>query len=408
MHEVGNTDRCGVSLNNALSSTNPSTPNNLPALSAHDRASDTMAALAHELRSWELELVYHIGDLAYANGRARVWDTFMTGIEPVASRVPYMVGIGNHEYDWGRRGGPHGAPDASGALRPYDPDWGNYGNDSGGECGVAAAMRFQMPGDSAEASRWARNARGNATGACGNPTLERRAGAVPSPACDVSGADTPSAETPGAAAAAAAGVAGAMPVDDAEKSIASTPASALASDDLSSPEPANPPFWYGFSVGPARFVTLSTEHDFTPGSRQHRWLRRELRSVDRCRTPWLIVGMHRPMYVVFPHKSNRVVGAHLRRVLEPLFNRYEVDLVLSGHVHSYSRSCNVLGDACLPPAEGGATHVTAGTGGRKLSFVSADQFEWVEHSEERWGYVRAEIQPAGSLDLEFVSSESEL
>ncbi|KAK2075586.1 hypothetical protein QBZ16_001694 [Prototheca wickerhamii] len=344
-------------------------------------ASDTMAALAHELRTWDLQLVYHIGDLAYANGRAT------TGAGAAARTA---------------------RPDASGALRPYDPDWGNYGNDSGGECGVAAAMRFQMPGDSAEASRWARNAHWNATGACGNPSLERRAGAVPSPACDMSGAETPSAETPGAAAAAAAGVAGLMPVDDAEKSITSNPASRLASDDLSSPEPANPPFWYGFSVGPARFVTLSTEHDFTPGSRQHRWLRRELRSVDRCRTPWLIVGMHRPMYVVFPHKSNRVVGAHLRRVLEPLFNRYEVDLVLSGHVHSYSRSCNVLGDACLPPAEGGATHVTAGTGGRKLSFVSADQFEWVEHSEERWGYVRADIQPGGSLDLEFVSSESEL
>lgn len=39
--------------------------------------------------------------------------------------------------------------------------------------------------------------------------------------------------------------------------------------------------------------------------------------MDRCVTPWLVVAMHRPMYVPFPHKSNRVVGQHLQVVLLP-------------------------------------------------------------------------------------------
>lgn len=44
------------------------------------------------------------------------------------------------------------------------------------------------------------------------------------------------------------------------------------------------------------------------------WLRDDLEAVDRCATPWLIVGMHRPMYVVFPHKSNRIVGSEFPRL----------------------------------------------------------------------------------------------
>lgn len=120
---------------------------------------------------------------------------------------------------------------------------------------------------------------------------------------------------------------------------------------------ANTPFWYSFEYGSVHFTIISTEHDLSHGSEQNKvrcpacgqwpcadshcqlqscvfsgslmqhlaaddgmgrltlgcgdlqWLRQDLESVDRCSTPWLIVGMHRPMYVVYPHKSNRVVGS---------------------------------------------------------------------------------------------------
>ena len=54
------------------------------------------------------------------------------------------------------------------------------------------------------------------------------------------------------------------------------------------------------------------------------WLEADLAGVERCATPWLAVAMHRPMYVVFPHKSNRVVGEHLRASLEGLFEASQV------------------------------------------------------------------------------------
>eukprot|EP00268_Persea_americana_P063700 TRINITY_DN8292_c0_g2_i1.p1 TRINITY_DN8292_c0_g2~~TRINITY_DN8292_c0_g2_i1.p1 ORF type:complete len:642 (-),score=83.02 TRINITY_DN8292_c0_g2_i1:437-2362(-) len=80
--------------------------------------------------------VSHIGDISYARGYAWLWDSFFTQIEPIASKVPYHVCIGNHEYDW--------------PLQPWKPDWAShvYGTDGGGECGVPYSLRFNMPGNS--------------------------------------------------------------------------------------------------------------------------------------------------------------------------------------------------------------------------------------------------------------------
>lgn len=43
--------------------------------------------------------ILHIGDLSYARGIGALWEAYMDQIEPTSSRFPYMVGIGNHEYD---------------------------------------------------------------------------------------------------------------------------------------------------------------------------------------------------------------------------------------------------------------------------------------------------------------------
>ena len=58
-----------------------------------------------------------------------------------------MIGIGNHEYDWrtGKEKHHKHPSDASGRDSPYDPDWGNYGNDSGGECGIVGETPLQSP-----------------------------------------------------------------------------------------------------------------------------------------------------------------------------------------------------------------------------------------------------------------------
>ena len=74
--------------------------------------------------------------------QAYLWDQWMSAIQPYATLVPYMVGIGNHEQDHVSGGDkdPSGAPGNG-----YHPNWGNFGRDSGGECGVPMFYRFHMP-----------------------------------------------------------------------------------------------------------------------------------------------------------------------------------------------------------------------------------------------------------------------
>ena len=49
---------------------------------------------------------------------------------------------------------------------------------------------------------------------------------------------------------------------------------------------------------------------------------RDLAAVDRCRTPWLIVGGHRPFYIdsqdVTPISGDATVAKWLTKDLEPL------------------------------------------------------------------------------------------
>jgi hypothetical protein len=37
------------------------------------------------------DIVFHIGDISYANGYLSQWDQFTQQVEPITSRVPYML-----------------------------------------------------------------------------------------------------------------------------------------------------------------------------------------------------------------------------------------------------------------------------------------------------------------------------
>lgn len=84
-------------------------------------AKSTMDRVAARVQSENVTCLLHIGDISYARGIGALWDAFMTQLEPIAARVPYMVGIGNHEYDH-ETGGDK---DPSGASGPggFRPAW---------------------------------------------------------------------------------------------------------------------------------------------------------------------------------------------------------------------------------------------------------------------------------------------
>jgi acid phosphatase len=89
-----------------------------------------------------------------------------------------------------------------------------------------------------------------------------------------------------------------------------------------------PSMLYAFNAGPARIVILNTED--SPSS-NGAFLEKELKKTT---IPWKIVAMHNPLYTS-PSKHGEEKDQ--ARVLQPLFDRYNVDLVMLGHNHNYER-----------------------------------------------------------------------
>lgn len=107
-------------------------------------------------------------------------------------------------------------------------------------------------------------------------------------------------------------------------------------------------FWYSFDHGMTHFVQIDTETDLGHGltgpdedfpagpfgllNAQIDWLKEDLASVDRKKTPWIVVSGHRPFYL-----SADGTCDNCSAVFEPIFHEYGVDLYLSGHAHLYER-----------------------------------------------------------------------
>lgn len=104
----------------------------------------TTMGVAKEVQDHGLHAVHHIGGLSYARGAGHIWDEWLSLTEAFATRVPLMIAVGNDEYDH-LSGGFYKDPSGYNRSHGYMPPWGNYGDDSGGECGVPVAKRFQMP-----------------------------------------------------------------------------------------------------------------------------------------------------------------------------------------------------------------------------------------------------------------------
>jgi len=176
-----------------------------------------------------VQAVIHSGDISYADGYEPHWDVFFNKIQPIASKVPYMVSPGNHEF------------------------WYNFSS---------YKHRFTMP-------------------------------------------------------------------DWVDKSVGS-------GDNM----------FYSWEAGYAHFISIDSESAVDTAyvnDIELRFIQKDLATVDRKKTPWLIAHMHRPAYCSDDHaclNNGKPYGnaEYLRKRLEDTLVQYGVNLVLQGHVHSYERS----------------------------------------------------------------------
>lgn len=169
---------------------------------------------------------------------------------------------------------------------------------------------------------------------------------------------------------------------------------------FAAPSTGNGVFWYAFTYGNMFVVQLSSEHNFTQGSEQWLWLQTTLAAVDRAITPWVVVTLHRPIYTTqLCETGDYVVSLHLRRELDPLFEKYNVNVVLVAHTHAYERTCPLLGGQCVAAGEG-VVHLTVGSAGAGL--------ESCGYSPKYGNFSRAHINTFGYLRGEATDSQIHL
>jgi hypothetical protein len=106
--------------------------------------------------------------------------------------------------------------------------------------------------------------------------------------------------------------------------------------------------WYSFTAGSVRIISLNNDdvcfqdggNSYVrgySGGAQKRWLEKELAHAraDK-RVDWVIVCMHQTAISTADHTNGADLG--VRQEWLPLFDQYQVDLVVCGHEHHYERS----------------------------------------------------------------------
>lgn len=113
--------------------------------------------------------------------------------------------------------------------------------------------------------------------------------------------------------------------------------------------PADTERYYSFDWGNAHFTAL--DFNTGPDAAQLAWLQDDLRSTDKL---WKIVFYHQAIYSSGPHGYESWVEAK-RALLAPIFEEFDVDLVLNGHDHDYERTLPINGVLYIVTAGGGAS-----------------------------------------------------
>lgn len=176
--------------------------------------------------------------------------------------------------------------------------------------------------------------------------------------------------------------------------------------------------WYSIELGMVKWVNMNTELNFTTGSEQYEWIQAELAGIDRSKTPWVIFGGHRPMYIdsdnVSPPAGDQPVATLLRKHIEPLLMKAKVDLGLWGHHHSGQRTCAVFAETCKAKASSTGVysgpyaapiHAVIGNAGQGMSTnILKEPPAWIEYVNiKAYGYARIHAVNATYLSMEAVS-----
>ncbi len=128
-----------------------------------------------------------------------------------------------------------------------------------------------------------------------------------------------------------------------------------------------PEYFYTFTFGNTQFFMLDTNRDVRPGTEQHAWLEKEL-AASTAR--WKVCVHHQPPFSSDDDYGNNwkapikraTLGDEKSKPLVALYDKHAVDIVWTGHVHSYERTWLIRNGK--PVEKDGTLYmITGGAGG---------------------------------------------
>ncbi|MFN9184090.1 MAG: metallophosphoesterase, partial [Planctomycetota bacterium] len=130
----------------------------------------------------------------------------------------------------------------------------------------------------------------------------------------------------------------------------------------------DPEYYYSFSYGDADFFMIDSNRKVDAESEQYRWLEEKLAASTAT---WKFVCHHHPPYSSDENdygdlwKTNQSTRGDLRvRQMVPLHEKYGVDIVWTGHIHSYERTWPLKDNEAVDA--GGTIYMITGGGGGGL------------------------------------------
>jgi hypothetical protein len=149
--------------------------------------------------------------------------------------------------------------------------------------------------------------------------------------------------------------------------------------------------FYSFDAASAHVIYLNPYSVSNSTSVQYQWLLKDLASVDRSVTPWVVVVMHCPWYNSNQAHFGELQAVMMRDSMEALLYENHVNVVFGGHVHAYERTFPIFQNETRTD---GIMYVTIGDGGNREGHAST------YYSQPAWSAYRNGTQYGhGELQL---------
>jgi len=185
--------------------------------------------------------------------------------------------------------------------------------------------------------------------------------------------------------------------------------------------------YYSHDLKNVHFISMSTEHPYEKGSRQYEFIKNDLeKTSNNPEIDWIVVHQHKPLYST---KQDKQEAEQLRDIYEQLFQKSDVDLVISSHNQYYERTYPILynedyekstnkkaqpqpiitdhSQSEYPPTDG-IVFLTVGTAGDELDPVKEIHDFYVVQAS-KFGFLNIEIENKGkTLVGTFHSNEGDI